>query len=82
MSFFPLQNYFAPTLVLYLVLANDSCNMFLSQYSSQASYDKATGYIKKALDAGGKLISGGLEKCELSVRQSAQSFPCLIKSKN
>lgn len=31
--------------------------------SSQASYDKATGYIKKALDAGGKLVSGGLEKC-------------------
>jgi 1-pyrroline-5-carboxylate dehydrogenase len=31
---------------------------------SQASYDKATGYIKKALDAGGKLVSGGLEKCK------------------
>ncbi|KAK9897469.1 delta-1-pyrroline-5-carboxylate dehydrogenase 1 [Cystobasidium minutum MCA 4210] len=36
---------------------------FMTPVISQASYDKATGYIKKALDAGGKLISGGLDKC-------------------
>lgn len=31
--------------------------------SSQDSYNKSTSYIKKALDAGGKLVCGGVEKC-------------------
>lgn len=42
---------------------------FMTPVISQASYDKATGYIKKALDAGGKLISGGLEKCKSPVQK-------------
>ncbi|KAL7008531.1 1-pyrroline-5-carboxylate dehydrogenase [Cystobasidiomycetes sp. EMM_F5] len=36
---------------------------FIGPVISQASYDKSTGYIKKAIDAGAKLVSGGVDKC-------------------
>jgi len=35
---------------------------FMTPVISQDSYNKSTSYIKKALDAGGKLVCGGVEK--------------------
>jgi len=40
---------------------------FTTPVISQASYDKCISYIKKATEQGGKVVSGGVEKCKCLV---------------